>query len=113
MEAKLQKPVIDKQAPAPKQSVDVVMSMAALQSQAGRINRLRTLGRTNPDVAWLIRLAGDKFGEITRSAPKPAAPKAKAQKSRPLQGEAAHQGPAEAPDAGDASGDFHTGGGKG
>ncbi|MCA1996442.1 MAG: hypothetical protein LDL56_04340 [Armatimonadetes bacterium] len=53
-------PKVDRLAPAPAQSVKVVMATAELQSRAGRLNRLKALARQNRDVAWLMGLVDPK-----------------------------------------------------
>jgi hypothetical protein len=70
-----EKPRIDRQAPAVPQTAAVVMAMASLQSQAGRLNRLKALARTNQDVAWLMRLADPRIDVPAASGP-PVAPPA-------------------------------------
>ena len=52
--AKAQPPKLDPVPAAPPLTAKMVMSVSRLQNEVGRLSRLKTLARTNADVAWLM-----------------------------------------------------------
>lgn len=57
-EAPPRKPLVDPFPKAPPMTATMVMSTAKVQTEAGRLHRLRALARSNTDVAWLLNQAG-------------------------------------------------------
>jgi hypothetical protein len=55
--AKAQPPKLDPVPAAPPLTAKMVMSVSRLQNEVGRLSRLKTLARTNADVAWLMTQA--------------------------------------------------------
>lgn len=57
-------PRTDQVPPAPPITAAMVQTVSRLQNEVGRLNRLRTLARTNPDVAWLMAEARRQKPEV-------------------------------------------------
>lgn len=45
---------VDPYPPAPPITASMVAAVSQAQTEQGRLTRLRTLARSNPDVAWLL-----------------------------------------------------------
>lgn len=45
---------VDPYPPAPPITASMVAAVSRAQTEQGRLTRLRTLARSNPDVAWLL-----------------------------------------------------------